>query len=287
MFRLPPAGSANPTRRGFTLVELLVVIGIIAVLVSLLLPAMQNARETAKRTVCAANLHHLADAIIGYASANEGAFPDHAGQEWEGAFLWDIALKSRNALVDSSDPDTRVRAANGPSDAYRPTAAQWMFCPSDAERQAIWNVTWGVGSNPKDPYVAIGYYLLYDRNFEPGGHTNASRPGGPQLLTPPAGHAPPMQQWHLAANMRTATGNMPLASDAIISLGTTKFAGIPGGYYDDSSSHVGRGGLPTGQNMAYLDGHVEWHVFLRPVSQNLTTGEIVPRFQVGGEEFWY
>src|SRR5713226_10255246 len=85
----------RPNRKAFTLVELLVVIGIIALLVAILLPALNQAREQARRVTCLSNVRQLTAAWLMYANEHKGRFcssntqaaPPHSPNNWKTNFM--------------------------------------------------------------------------------------------------------------------------------------------------------------------------------------------------------
>jgi len=100
--------SSTCSRRAFTLVELLVVIAIIGVLVALLLPAVQAARESARRMQCGNNLKQLALAVHNYHDVHNYYPPEmltNPGWGW-GAFI--LPFIEQNALYDQLKPGSTV-----------------------------------------------------------------------------------------------------------------------------------------------------------------------------------
>jgi len=87
------------SRKGFTLVELLVVIAIIGILVGMILPAVQAAREAARRTTCLNNVKQIALACTAYESTNS-TYPPPVGKNFEGLFVRILPMLEQKPLYD-------------------------------------------------------------------------------------------------------------------------------------------------------------------------------------------
>jgi len=176
--------STRQGRRGFTLIELLVVITIIAVLVGLLLPAVQAGREAAARVHCQNNLKQLACAAQLHHDAR-GRFPSGASlpvyvgsRPTLGTNVWVELLPfiEQNNLYRKWDlADNRNNVAGG-RDATQAQVIKILLCPSDPLPETVTYVTTG-----RPPPWAYGFYGMSSYGGNAG--TRSVQFGGPPRLS--------------------------------------------------------------------------------------------------------
>lgn len=225
----------------FTLVELLVVVGIIAVLVALLLPALGRAREQARKTACASNLRQLVLAAEMYYSENRQAYPFSAwvGGRPEDWIHWQVERDLRDSAL------ARYLNAPGP---------ELFRCPSDdvdAHR-----VVWGTSNGTPQPYR---YSYIFNARFSErmghsgnGGTRHVARASEKLLLIEADENNVGSGRWDAGVIYMDTQTTEDL-------LGTrhdpTRWTQFPQGYPPfgpDRPDRLNRG------NAAFVDGHVDY-----------------------------
>ena len=241
---------------GFTLVELLVVIGIIALLISILLPSLNRAREQANRIKCASNLRQIAMAAIMYAGTNKGQFPRTYYRNGGGLTN---GTKGGHGNTPVDNPFSRT-APTGPVGANNAGASMYLLvrvgdltpdafrCPSNSKHES-----WpgDAGSNPTK-------YSNFPKPFWRHCSYSYSAP----FATTAAVNA----AWRFDT---TLSPEHPLAAD--IAPGTGRGMSFDEGTdaqnpaavtFNDSTKRLRRGNSNNhkaeGQMVAYVDAHVEW-----------------------------
>ncbi len=248
---------------GFTLIELLIVIAIIAVLLTLLVPALQQAKNQARITLCASNLRHIGTTLWQYSTDphNNGKLPLNQNGSW----LWDVAYTTTDLVIKAGgEPDT-------------------FYCPCDYSKRPELFIMWDFGQQhlgspywdgnvspstrvgrypePQDPalrrecFRVTSYFWLLDME----GGRPADIIGEPHREFLRSTSVPYPEEVEMVTDATLSNLDNPDSPD-------TTFTEVRGGTYNnwgiyDRTNHV-RDEKPVGGNIAYVDGHVKWRHFI-------------------------
>jgi prepilin-type N-terminal cleavage/methylation domain-containing protein/prepilin-type processing-associated H-X9-DG protein len=254
---------------GFTLIELLVVIAIIAVLMGVLMPSLNKAREQARRQTCGSRVRQHALALNMYGNENSTKLPL---PNTAGAWLQDVAVNTVHYML-----------ATG-------MTREMFYCESNKNHQKYNDLFWMYNNKSWDKakqrftqesgFVVSGYCFILQT-------TQNSRPAIVRYASDNL-----KKEW-VKSTMTSRPSDREVVVDSIMGAPDAskkygrEFAEVHGGIWSESgvsdgTSHMARGGIPAGGNVAYMDGHVDWRAFNPDINNN----RAVPRYGDNPGFFW-
>ena len=242
--------STCQTRRGFTLIEMLVVIAIITILVAILLPALNNAREGARRIHCGSNLHQAGIGLEGYVLDFNNEYPDGD---------WTSFLGFQTQAIANSVP------------MYFGNYESVFLCPSSPLRSdsLAHGIDWYPGTIHEGPRFPMNYHYIAGYGWLGPRESPAERVDGyPGYCCAGGGVFGGGTTWE-PVWFKDQPPTDPYSSAIMLDFAWPaggKLAGLrawdTGNYPNDSEpkkpSHGALEGKPAGENILFLDGRVEW-----------------------------
>jgi prepilin-type N-terminal cleavage/methylation domain-containing protein len=226
----------SPEKSAFTLIELLVVIAIIAILASMILPALARAKEKAKRAQCSSNLRQFSLAIRMYASDFKEKLPPQNVGQW----AWDVPTNSVDMITQGKGRQ------------------RYLYCPSFSDQDC--DTLWFFHQTAN--YRVIGFAVTFKGQASPLKATNQNSSMVETTVSDSTTSYPigPLAQRVLVADSvisTTANEKVPTANQYELDGDTNPKTGKP---IHHKTSHM-EGKLPAGGASAMMDGHVEWKKF--------------------------